>query len=359
MDISNPSNPQSLGSVSGTNNLNLENLDVYEDILAVCAHEDGLLLYDISNPSSPQLSFTINTENAWATAIRNNIIYIADQNFISIYNITNLSNPSFIRSIETSNLIKDIVVSESLLYVAIGTDGVNVYSISEDNFNNPLYLDNYNTGTMANRISIMDNYTLAVSDWEDIDVLEWDGFSFNQVGYKNTGNRTMAIATKENFIYSAEWASVQAFEYGDIQGPDIDLNTWELNYPYVGNGDSYSLSLDVINNGNELLSVIDNYTTNSEFLILNPLTTLEPGQMQTVEIIYSASNLNASGSYRIFSNDEDESQIICETNGNIDGANIGETAPDFELEYVANGSGSFKLSDHLGKVVVIAFFAPN
>jgi hypothetical protein len=359
VDISNPSNPQSLGSVSGTNNLNLENLDVYENILAVCAHEDGLLLYDISNPSSPQLSFTINTENAWAAAIRNNIIYIADQNFISIYNITNLSNPSFIRSIETSNLIKDIVVSDNLLYVAIGTDGVNVYSISEDNFNNPLYLDNYNTGTMANRISILDNYTLAVSDWEDIDVLEWDGFSFNQVGYKNTGNRTMAIATKENFIYSAEWASVQAFEYGDIQGPDIDLNTWELNYPYVGNGDSYSLSLDVINNGNELLSIIDNYTTNSEFLILNPLTTLQPGQMQTVEIIYSASNLNASGSYRIFSNDEDESEIICETNGNIDGANIGEAASDFELEYVANGFGSFKLSDHLGKVVVIAFFAPN
>ena len=169
----------------------------------------------------------------------------------------------------------------------------------------------------------------------------------------------MAIATKENFIYSAEWASVQAFEYGDIEGPDIDLNTWELNYPYVGNGDSYSLSLDVINNGNELLSVIDNYTTNSEFVILNPLTTLQPGQIQTVEIVYSASNFNASGSYRIFSNDEDESEIICETNGNIDGANIGETAPDFELEYVANGSGSFKLSDHLGKVVVIAFFAPN
>ena len=32
---------------------------------------------------------------------------------------------------------------------------------------------------------------------------------------------------------------------------------------------------------------------------------------------------------------------------------------DFDLEYVANGNGSFKLSDHLGDEIVIAFFAPN
>ena len=80
--------------------------------------------------------------------------------------------------------------------------------------------------------------------------------------------------------------------------------------------------------------------------------------MQTVEIIYSASNANASGSYRIYSNDPDEPEIVCETNGNIDGANVGEAAPDFDLDYVANGSGNFNLSDHLGEVIVLAFFSP-
>ena len=81
--------------------------------------------------------------------------------------------------------------------------------------------------------------------------------------------------------------------------------------------------------------------------------------MQTVEIVYNASNANASGSYRIYSNDPDEPEIICETNGNIDGANIGEPAPDFNLSYVANGNGNFQLSDYFGEVVVLAFFAPN
>ena len=48
VNIANPSNPQSLGSISNTNDLILENLDIEENTLAVCAHADGILLYDIS-----------------------------------------------------------------------------------------------------------------------------------------------------------------------------------------------------------------------------------------------------------------------------------------------------------------------
>jgi hypothetical protein len=168
----------------------------------------------------------------------------------------------------------------------------------------------------------------------------------------------MGIAAKDNFIYSAEWASVQAFEFGEIVGPDLDLSTWELNYPFVENGESYSLTVDIINNGSETFTTVDNYTTNSEFSIINPLSSLAPGESQTIEIVYNASNANASGAYRIYSNDPDEPEIICETNGNIDGANVGEAAPDFELDYVANGSGSYQLSNHLGDIIVIAFFSP-
>ena len=43
----------------------------------------------------------------------------------------------------------------------------------------------------------------------------------------------------------------------------------------------------------------------------------------------------------------------------LNGANIGDEAPDFELEIIANGTGTFRLSDHLDQIVVLAFFAPN
>ena len=44
---------------------------------------------------------------------------------------------------------------------------------------------------------------------------------------------------------------------------------------------------------------------------------------------------------------------------NIIGANVGDQAPDFNLDIVANGNGSFQLSDHIGEIIVLAFFAPN
>ena len=356
IDISNSSNPQSLGYIPGTNNLTLENLDSYENLLAVAAHEDGVLLYDISNPSNPSYIDSIEAENAWTVTLDEDFIYIADEQILKMYSMNN--NFSYYNSLEMSNSIKDIAIDNSILYVAIGSDGVVAYNMAT-NFT-PYLIDVYNTSAMANRLSIF-NGKIAVSDWDDVEVLELDNQEnlLELVGYKNTTRRTMAIATKDDYIYSAEWASVQVFKFGEIDGPDIDLSSYELNYPYVENGTSESLFLDVMNNGNELLVVSNNYTTNSEFNIINPLTSLSPGEIQTVEIEYYANSNNSSGSYRIFSNDNDEPEVICETNGNINGANIGQEASNFNLDIVANGNGSFQLSDYLGSIVVIAFFAPN
>jgi len=360
IDISNPSNPQSLGYVSGTNNLILENLDIYDGLLAVAAHEDGVLLYDITNPSNPAYISTIEAENAWAVAIDDYHIYVADGPTLLDYFESELNGEYvLLASVELSNAIKDITIGDGYVYAAIGSDGVVAINIMVDV--TPQIVATYNTSAMANRLEILDGDKIAVSDWDDVEVLSLDPQegTLSLVGYKNTTRRTMAIATKENYIYSAEWASVQVFEFGEIDGPDIDLSAYELNYPYVENGSSESLFVDVINNGNQILDVSSNYTTNSEFNVVNPLTSLEPGEIQTVEIEYFANSNNSSGSYRIFSNDQDEFEIICETNGNINGANIGDEAPDFNLQVVANGNGNFQLSDQIGSVVVIAFFAPN
>ena len=132
-----------------------------------------------------------------------------------------------------------------------------------------------------------------------------------------------------------------------------------MNYPYVENGDSYTLSVDVTNNGNSTLIIEDQYISNTDFQIVNYLQNLNPGESQTVDITYFADAGNSSSGYWIFTNDPDEPQITVELNGNIDGINIGEPAPDFELEIIANGSGTFQLSNYLGQIVVLAFFAPG
>ena len=357
LNISNPSNPQSLGYISGTSSMILENLDILNNILAIAAHEDGVLLYDISNPSNPQLITTIETENAWTVYMENSTIFIGDESQLIMYFLNEITNEvSYMLTLDMPNSVKDIVGNGyGSLYVALGTDGVMALSLATDF--TPYVIDTFNTTSLANRLDILDG-KVAVSDWDDVEILEVNNGNLEKVGYKNTTRRTMAIATKENYIYSAEWATVQIFEFGEVEGADIDLSTYELNYPFVEDGDSYTLSLDVINNGNSTFILDEAYVTNNEFSP-SQLENLAPGETQTIDIIYVADAANASGSYRIYSNDLDEPEVLCETNGNIIGANIGDQAPDFELDIVANGTGTFQLSDYIGQVVVLAFFAPN
>ena len=352
INISNPSNPQYLGIVNGTNDYILENLDIYGSVLAVAAHEDGVLIYDLSTPSNPQFDYVIPSDNSWVVSLDENYIYVGDQSNLVKYSY---SNTEALNTLELSNSIKDIYIGE-YIYIAIGSDGVS--AVDKTTFS---LINTYNTSALANRIDVSNvnsNEIIAVSDWDDVEILNMVNQELQLVGFKNTTRRTMAIATKNDYVYSAEWNSVQIFEYGEIDGPDLDLDLYELNYPYVQFGESYNLSLEVTNNGNQILNIVDAYTTNNEFSY-SELNDLNPGETQIVDIVYTANSDNASGSYRIFSNDQDESEIVCETNGNINGANIGDIAPDFNLNIIANGSGAFQLSDYIDKVVVLAFFAPN
>ena len=47
VDISNPSNPQYIRYLNNSSGYNLENLDIYGTLLAVTAHEEGVLFYNI------------------------------------------------------------------------------------------------------------------------------------------------------------------------------------------------------------------------------------------------------------------------------------------------------------------------
>ena len=332
--------------------------EIVDDVLIVSAMIQGIEFYDISNPSNPSLVSTAQADKAWVITIYNNLAFIADGETIRIFDITNIENPDEVNySLSTGSAIKDLAIINDLLYAALGSGGVSVYYLSTP-ADLPLFLGNYNTGGLANRIQPLEG-KLAVSDWDDVEVLEWNGFELERIGFKANGRRTMAINAVGNYIYSAEWMLLQVFEFGEISGADIDINAWELNYPFVENGDSYTLSLEVTNNGNSTLIVEDQYTTNPDFQIENHLQNLFPGESQEVNIVYYADGGNSSGGYDIFANDNDEPQIVCELNGNIDGINVGDTAPDFELEIAANGTGTFQLSDHLGQIVVIAFFSPG
>jgi hypothetical protein len=130
VNISNPSNPSNYGNISGTSGLILENLDVYGNTLAVCAHADGVKLYDVSNPSNPSYSSRIPTNNAWGVVLSNNLAYVADESDVLVVDIADITLPEIVTSVQTGNAVKDVAVDANYLYVALGSDGVDIYDIT-------------------------------------------------------------------------------------------------------------------------------------------------------------------------------------------------------------------------------------
>ena len=185
------------------------------------------------------------------------------------------------------------------------------------------------------------------------------GGALELVGYKNTGKRTMAIGAKDSIVFSAEWQHLQTFSYGDIEEADIDISSWDVSFPLLEVGQSDTFELVVENNGQFPLGFSPLFINHSDFQTLDFPEYMEQGDTALTHIVYTRSDQNASGIMRITSNDPDESEIEIQLVGNYDGGIVGQIAPDFTLPIVASGSGDFTLSDHLGQIVVIAFFAPG
>lgn len=358
LDFSSPEDPTEIGYINYPpgSGFTWEDISIQDDILAVSVNNDGVLFFNIADISDPQFLYQLSSDNAWTTELTENILYLADgEAGIKIYDITNLDNPELLSEIPTSDVTKDLALDGHLLYAALGSGGVDLYDVS--NPESPELLADYNTNGLANRIDLFDG-KLAVSDWIDVKILEWTGTDLELMGYKNTGSRSMAINTLDNYIFSAEWSNLVVFEFGEITGSDLDLDQYEINFPLVEIGESDTLYLEMMNNGNSVLAFSSAYFNWGEFSTTTEFINLDPGETQLIDVIYTAGAVNASGQFILLTNDPDESMVNCVINGNINGIDVGEPAPDFELPIVANGSGTFHLSDYLDKVVVLAFFHP-
>ena len=363
VDFSDPYNPVHIGSLpiygTGLDNPSFEGSDITENLLAVAVHEDGVLLYDITDASDPDLILHRPCENAWTVAFidSNNYVIGNSDHGVILEELICESDSCDGSSFMTQGAVKDLIVKDSLLFIAEGSHGVSVYNISD--INQPIFLDQYNTPGLSNKIALFDTNKIAVSDWLDVKILEWEGGALELVGYKNTGKRTMAIGAKDSIVFSAEWQHLQTFSYGDIEEADIDISSWDVSFPLLEVGQSDTFELVVENNGQFPLGFSPLFINHTDFQTLDFPEYMEQGDTALTHIVYTRSDQNASGIMRITSNDPDESEIEIQLVGNYDGGIVGQIAPGFTLPIVANGSGDFTLSDYLGQIVVIAFFAPG
>lgn len=354
IDISEISDPQYVSNI-GELNIRYEHTEVQGNYLYTARHQAGIEIFSLTNPQIPVSIGAINTNNAWAVLPFGNYLFVADGgDGIKIIDISNPSSLDIIASLPTSGSAKDLSLSANYLFVAVGANGVDMIDVS--NPENPIFISNYNTSGYASRVSANDSL-VAVSDWDDVEVLGFKTRELILKGFKNTGGRTMAIAMKDNDIFSAEWFVLNMFKYEHIDGPDIDFSKRKIEFDRVNTNSQKSQTMTIANNGHQELNILNVDLSDTDFTIDVPFNVLSPGEIKEISVTYSPINNIWRRSVMFSTNDSDENLAHIVLQGNFPyGPMPGDLAPDFNLPSVAKVNGRIDLQSLLGQPTVIAFF---
>jgi hypothetical protein len=356
VNVSNPSNP-TLIHVSQDPALpdaSYEHPSLSDSLLFLARHQGGVEILSIANPQQPFQVATITTTNAWATLPAGGILYVADGSAgVKIIDVADPYNPSILATLSTSGTAKDLAIQGDYLFVANGAKGIDMVDVSDPIV--PVLVSNYNTSGYASRVAVNDSL-VAVSDWDDVEVLNFTTGSLELYGFKNTGGRVMALNMAGNVIYTAEWMYFNAFQIESIPGPDVDYSRRKITFPRVSIGSSATQTFTMTNNGNQDLILNQVQLDNSNFEVFYDNVVLPPGESQEITITYSPQYNDWMASLQFMTNDPDEPVTSIQLTGNFPyGPMVGDTAPYFNLSQV-NGSGEFSLDDLSGHPAVIAFF---
>jgi|GEM_PF-2985924 len=134
----------------------------------IAVEHAGLWIVDVSNPASPVKvnSLPLTGVLSLDVDVLGHYAYIASgATGFHVIDIRNLSNPQIASTMSTRSAAHDIEVRSSYVYVADGTGGLSVYLI--DDKNNPVEIGYYDTGFLANGISVLDDENIFLTDGDD------------------------------------------------------------------------------------------------------------------------------------------------------------------------------------------------
>lgn len=348
-----------LKRVLGTAGMSYEGQMLLGDLLYSARHSDGVEVFDVSDPlTAYSLTSVSGFQNAWDFALNGDHLYVADgQGGLATLDVGDPAAPVLLGSAPTSGSAVDVDVAPGLVFVACGSAGVDVFDST--NPAAPQWLGNYDSSGLAITIDATDTRCY-VADWDDIEVFEFAApASPSPVGFEELPIRAMGLAAAGDRIYAADWARFIIYDFGAPSEGDIDLVEERVALPSIPVNSSMDTTVTLRNTGGAPVQVTDIQTFDDQFTVAPPTSfSMAAGEEHPVTITFLRHTAGFSGTFlRVDSLDPDEWQqaipITADDDPNF--LDIGETAPDFVLTDM--DGFVHRLSDYLGRVVVLAFFA--
>lgn len=255
LNITDPENISILDSIGGYLLNSSMKVELYNDLAFVANGPIGLDIYNISNPNELKFlrNYPISSGICYDVKIRNNYAFIAKgYRGIEILNISNLNNIQSVAEFgEIYNNSQAIDFWGNYLLVADRFDGLEIIDIS--NVSNPQkvgqYVDSYNRTV---DVEVIGNLAI-VSDMDDgIEIINISNpYNPIEIGqFEATYNKTRGCAVSNRFVFSADsYEGLQIIQYKEhifnqykslaiAQSLEIDRNIETIaNATMIINGD--------------------------------------------------------------------------------------------------------------------------
>jgi uncharacterized secreted protein with C-terminal beta-propeller domain len=140
----------------------------------------GLLIIDISNPSSPVLAGTYNIPGGFhGVFVSGNYAYVINHQGLQIIDISNPSSPTFTDSYDTPGAAFGVTVSGNYAYVADGFSRIPVLDISDPS-DIKLIAELYTRGSSWD-LFLNNGYLYSADGWAGLSIIASDSISIEKV----------------------------------------------------------------------------------------------------------------------------------------------------------------------------------
>lgn len=201
VSIANPTNPSQIGLCYINVDQPIE-IDVQGSKGYVACRGSGLTIIDITMPSAPSvISYFDTPGQAYDLVVGDTLVYLADgTNGLIVINVVNPSNPSIVGSYNTNGIAQGVDLQGNILYLADGSVGIKIFDVS--NPTAPQLLGSFDTPGTAKDVVFQDPSILFVPDGSGMRVLDVSAPSSpSELGYISSFGTATKLAYAGQMIY--------------------------------------------------------------------------------------------------------------------------------------------------------------
>ena len=324
-----------------------EGVAIQGDRSYVAWRSRGLRVYNLEM----NLVSVFDASDASVVDVHNNRAVLVDGQTLKLLDISNPASISELANIELSGPATDIMMDDAHIAVGLGSRGVEIF----EHDNTAMSRKGQWTFTGAVQGLALDGDHLWLATWTSTVVMNIGGEAPVVLGMERPVNSAFGVAARNGHAVISDWYYSTSYQLIEGVAAAEVYMLGELNFQ---NNVQSNQWLRVVNGGGRPLEITFEEAVGDYVLNAAGTYTIEPGGSQSLSVATKDSSGFGDGMIQWSSNDPDDPYGSIFLKPSNQG--VGSTHPDFEfpiLSYPDGLTGNFRLSDHIGKVIFLSWWA--